>query len=273
MPLTTVEPHTALPPDRRPDRRADRPRRVPGRLAPARRARARDASSACRAPRCARRSSRSRSPARSRSASAPASSCAPTPHARRRARRDDGPGPFELLAARSLIEGEIAAAAARLVKRADLDALRATLDEMRDADDDAARRDARRPRVPPAHRRGDAQRRARARRRPRCGTSAAASCGRGSRAISTRPKLRARTLEDHAAIVDALGVRATRTPRATAMHRHLARVAREFQRRWDVDARRQHRRRERATAPAAMRPKRPERSRPRRQPDDGGLTR
>ena len=44
------------------------------------------------------------------------------------------------------------------------------------------------------------------------------------------PELRARTIEDHAAIVDALAAGDPDAARA-AMQRHLARVAREFQRR------------------------------------------
>ncbi|MBK6804748.1 MAG: FadR family transcriptional regulator [Betaproteobacteria bacterium] len=44
------------------------------------------------------------------------------------------------------------------------------------------------------------------------------------------PELRARTIEDHAAIVDALEAGDPDAARA-AMQRHLARVAREFQRR------------------------------------------
>lgn len=141
----------------------------------------------------------------------------------------DGPGPFELLSARSLIEGEIAATAARLVRRADLAALRATLDEMRDADADAARRDlADRSfhlRIAGATRNGALMHVVATlwdERRGELWT-------RIERHFHT-PELRARTLEDHAAIVDALAAGDPEAARA-AMHRHLARVAREFQRR------------------------------------------
>ena len=140
----------------------------------------------------------------------------------------DGPGPFELLAARSMIEGEIAASAARQVRRADLEALRATLDEMRAADDDATRRDladrAFHLRIAEATRNGALMHVVATlwdERRGELWT-------RIERHFHT-PALRARTLEDHAAIVDAL---ASADPEAarSAMHRHLARVALEFQR-------------------------------------------
>ena len=141
---------------------------------------------------------------------------------------DDGPGPFELLAARRMIEGEIAASAAKLAKRADLEALRATLDEMRDADDDSARRDA-----------ADREFHVRIAAITRNGALAqvvGALWDERRGELWTRiekhfhtPELRARTIEDHAAIVDALAAGDPDAARA-AMHRHLARVAREFQR-------------------------------------------
>ena len=142
---------------------------------------------------------------------------------------DDGPGPFELLAARRMIEGEIAASAAKLAKRPDLAALRATLDEMRDADDDFARRDA-----------ADREFHLRIAGITRNGALAhvvAALWDERRGELWTRiekhfhtPELRARTIEDHAAIVDALAEGDPDAARA-AMQRHLARVAREFQRR------------------------------------------
>ncbi|CAG0989467.1 Putative L-lactate dehydrogenase operon regulatory protein [Burkholderiales bacterium] len=147
---------------------------------------------------------------------------------------DDGPGPFELLAARRMIEGEIAAAAAKLVKRSDLAALRATLDAMRDADGDAARRDL-----------ADREFHVRIAEATRNGALAHVVDAlweqrRGE--LWTRieghfhtPELRLRTLEDHAAIVDALAAGDPVAARA-AMRRHLARVAREFQRRLEPGA-------------------------------------
>ena len=142
---------------------------------------------------------------------------------------DDGPGPFDLLAARRMIEGEIAAAAAKLAKRPDLKALRAMLDEMRDADDDFARRDT-----------ADREFHLRIAEITRNGALAhvvAALWEQRRGELWTRiekhfhtPELRARTIEDHAAIVDALEAGDPDAARA-AMQRHLARVAREFQRR------------------------------------------
>ena len=142
---------------------------------------------------------------------------------------DDGPGPFDLLAARRMIEGEIAAAAAKLAKRPDLKALRATLDEMRDADDDFARRDT-----------ADREFHLRIAEITRNGALAhvvAALWEQRRGELWTRiekhfhtPELRARTIEDHAAIVDALAAGDPDAARA-AMQRHLARVAREFPRR------------------------------------------
>lgn len=152
------------------------------------------------------------------------------PHAAGLPRQDDdGPGPFELLAARRMIEGEIAASAAKLAKRPDLAALRATLDEMRDADDDFVRRDA-----------ADREFHVRIAEITRNGALAhvVATLWEQRRGeLWTRiekhfhtPELRARTVEDHAAIVDALAAGDPDAARA-AMQRHLARVAREFQRR------------------------------------------
>ena len=46
-------------------------------------------------------------------------------------------------------------------------------------------------------------------------------------------KIREGTLVDHAAILDALALRDGDAARE-AMHKHLARVEREFQRQWDV---------------------------------------
>ena len=55
---------------------------------------------------------------------------------------DDGPGPFDLLAARAMIEGEIAALAARNARKADIAALREAIARMRAHADDAVERDA-----------------------------------------------------------------------------------------------------------------------------------
>jgi len=141
---------------------------------------------------------------------------------------DAGPGPFDLLSARSLIEGEIAHAAARTMKSGDIAALRATIDTMRGAGGDFARGD-------------DADRTFHLRIAEATRNSALVQvvadlwdARRGE--LWTRierhfqtPELRARTIVDHAAIVEALAAGDGDGAR-DAMHRHLARVAREFQR-------------------------------------------
>lgn len=145
---------------------------------------------------------------------------------------DEGPSPFELLAARQLIEGEIAALAARSAKKSDLAAMRATIDRMRLHADNFSKRDA-----------ADREFHVRI----------AAATGNGSLALVVEglwqqrrgklwsrieayfhtQKMREGVLLDHTAIIDALEQRDPDTARE-AMHRHLARVEREFQRQWDV---------------------------------------
>jgi DNA-binding FadR family transcriptional regulator len=143
---------------------------------------------------------------------------------------DGGASPFDLLAARALIEGEVAALAARRARHADLAALKATIDEMRSlaGEADFAGRDA-------------ADRAFHVRLAEASGNDALPAvvaglwdqrCGdlwtRTERHFHT-PALRAKTIDDHAAIVAALAARDPAAARA-AMQRHLARVAREFQR-------------------------------------------
>ena len=145
---------------------------------------------------------------------------------------DEGPSPFELLAARRLIEGEIAALAARSATKPDLAAMRTTIVRMREHADNFGKRDA-----------ADREFHVRL----------AAATGNGSLALvvegmwkQRRGKLWARieeyfhtrkiregTLLDHTAIIDAVEKHDAEGARA-AMHRHLARVEREFQRQWDV---------------------------------------
>lgn len=145
---------------------------------------------------------------------------------------DEGPSPFELLAARRLIEGEIAALAARAAKKADLAAMRGTVVRMREHADDFGKRDA-----------ADQEFHVRI----------AAATGNGSLALVVEGmwqqrrgklwsrieayfhnlKMRDAVLRDHTAIIDALEQRDPIGARE-AMHRHLARVEREFQRQWDV---------------------------------------
>jgi len=146
---------------------------------------------------------------------------------------DDAPGPFELLAARALIEGEIAAIAARSIRAPRLAALRETIARMRAHDDAAVVRDA-------ADRAFH--------------LTIAESTGNGALVLSVAtlwdmrqgdlwaateehfhtPALRAKTLADHQAIADALAAHDAQAARL-AMRRHLARVAREFQRRIDAE--------------------------------------
>lgn len=145
---------------------------------------------------------------------------------------DEGPSPFELLSARRLIEGEVAALAARTVRKDDIAMLRDTVVRMREHGDNFARRDA-----------ADREFHVRV----------AGATGNGSLALvvdgmwqqrrgklwsrieayfHTR-KMREGTLRDHNDIIDALERRDAEGARE-AMHKHLARVEREFQRQWDA---------------------------------------
>ena len=154
--------------------------------------------------------------------------CPRKPGAALPATADDPPGPFDLLAARQIIEGEIAALAARTIKRAEIESLRESMARMRASDADQVPRD-------------NADR--------DFHVAIAQATGNGAlRAVVNRlwdarshplwtrieahfhtPALRARTLEDHAAIVAALEAHDADAARI-AMHKHLARVIREFQR-------------------------------------------
>lgn len=144
---------------------------------------------------------------------------------------DDGPSPFEQLAARRLIEGEICAVAARTAKKADVAALRATVERMRDKVEDSAKRDA-----------ADREFHVRIAAATRNGSLALVVEGlwkqrRGKlwSRIETyfhTKKIRDATLVDHAAIIDAIEARDADGARA-AMHRHLGRIEREFARNWD----------------------------------------
>jgi DNA-binding FadR family transcriptional regulator len=144
----------------------------------------------------------------------------------------DGPGPFDLLAARELIEGEAVALAATRIDDDALARLRATIETMRRSDDELATRAA-----------ADRE----------FHTLIAEASGNGAypllvgalwdqrrgglwARIETHfhtPALRARTLDDHAAILAALEQRDAAAARA-AMVGHLQHVACEFQRRWDA---------------------------------------
>ena len=140
---------------------------------------------------------------------------------------DKGPGPFELLNARMLIEGEIAAQAARAAKPEDLEALRRTLVRMKDHIEDFAIRE-------------ESDRdfhlgMAKATRNSSLElvveglwNQRAELWGRIQLHFHT-PALARRTVHDHAAILAALVAQDPEAARA-AMHRHLERVIREFQR-------------------------------------------
>jgi GntR family transcriptional regulator, uxu operon transcriptional repressor len=144
----------------------------------------------------------------------------------------EGQGPFELLRARWLIEGEIAVEAARNATADDLDVVRSAVAEMQ---------------------RHQRQRRAQesADRDFHIGIAKAAHNGalvsvvqnlwdQGRGAIWKRmehhfqtPELRAATLRDHRAILEALDARDGRRAR-TAMRQHIARVDHEFSRGWEM---------------------------------------
>ena len=144
---------------------------------------------------------------------------------------DAGPGPFELLSARAVIEGETAALAARTRSAEDIRVLRAAIERMREHEDDFVRRDA-------------ADREFHERIAASTGNGALAwvvaslweqrggELWKRTEAHFHTPALRAKTLVDHCAIVDAIEARDAAGARR-AMRRHLSRVAREFQRRID----------------------------------------
>ncbi len=144
---------------------------------------------------------------------------------------DDGPGPFDLLAARSLIEGEIAALAAQRIDAAAISALQETIARMRAHGESAPERDA-------------ADRSFHVAIAVASGNEALAytvehlwDLRRGELWAKTEEHfhtraLREKTLADHEAIVTALAAHDARGAR-NAMRRHLSRVAQEFQRRID----------------------------------------
>jgi GntR family uxuAB operon transcriptional repressor len=147
---------------------------------------------------------------------------------------DEGPGPFELLAARRLIEGEIAALAARRIRKAEIEALKETIVRMRSHGDDFEQRDA----ADRAFHVAIAE----ATRNSSFALVVEGLWEQRSGELWTKieehfhtPTLREKTLSDHATIVAALAARDSDAARA-AMHRHLARVEREFQRKWDAIA-------------------------------------
>ncbi len=176
-----------------------------------------------------------------------AASLSPRPLVRPAAAEDAGPGPFELLQARSLIEGEIAALAAATAAQPELDYLRECVARMAAHIDDFAVREAsdRDFHLGIARATGNSslelvveglwQQRAEL-------------WGRLQQHFHT-PELARKTIRDHSAILSAIAARDPESAR-TAMHRHLARVVREFQRGLEGRARAPRRR---MPAPAAAR--------------------
>jgi len=147
---------------------------------------------------------------------------------------DAGPGPFELLDARKLIEGEIAALAAKNGKADDFDALQRSVESMEAHVDDFATRES-------------VDRDFHLRIAQATGNSSlelvvqglwnqrAELWGRLQQHFHTAD-LASQTIRDNAAITRAIAARDPAAARA-AMHRHITRVAREFQRGVDVVAR------------------------------------
>ena len=140
---------------------------------------------------------------------------------------DKGPGPFELLSARKLVEGEIAALAASNAKPDDVAALKAAVARMTEHIDDFAVRET-----------SDRD----------FHLGIAKATGNGSLELvveglwNQRAELWGRmqqhfhtealarqTIRDHAAILAAVAAHDAEAARA-AMHRHIGRVVREFQR-------------------------------------------
>ena len=148
-----------------------------------------------------------------------------------RASVDTGPGPFELLDARKLIEGEIAALAAKSGTADDFEALAQSVEKLERLTDDFAAREA-------------VDRDFHLRIAKATGNSSlelvveglwnqrAELWGRLQQHFHTRD-LALLTIRDHAAIAKAIAARDADGAR-NAMHRHITRVAREFQRGIDV---------------------------------------
>jgi GntR family uxuAB operon transcriptional repressor len=148
--------------------------------------------------------------------------------------QDGGPGPFDLLNARKLVEGEIAARAAKHATAADVDALRACLERMdANVDNFAIREEADRDfhfRIAKATGNGSLELVVEGMWEQR-----AELWGRLQKHFHTRELAQA-TVRDHAAIVKAIAAHDADGARS-AMHRHMARVVKEFQRGLDDAAR------------------------------------
>ena len=149
------------------------------------------------------------------------------PEGSSRASGDAGPGPFDLLAARKLVEGEVAALAATKATDEDAVALRQSVERMAAQLDDFAAREAEdrdfHLRLAKATGNGSLELVVEG-----LWDQRAELWGRLQQHFHTRG-LAERTIRDHAAIAAAVAAHNAEGARA-AMHRHLGRVAREFQR-------------------------------------------
>ena len=147
---------------------------------------------------------------------------------------DAGPGPFELLNARKLVEGEIAALAAKKATEGDIDNLKSCVDRMEaNIDDFAVREEADHDfhlGLAKATGNGSLELVVEGLWEQR-----AELWGRMQKHFHTRD-LAQKTVRDHAAIVRAIAARDADAARA-AMHRHMTRVVKEFQRGLDDAAR------------------------------------
>jgi len=140
---------------------------------------------------------------------------------------DKGPGPFELLSARTLVEGEVAALAAAHATGEDLEALGQSISRMTThVDDFVIREESDREfhlGVAKATGNGSLELVVEG-----LWNQRAELWGRMQQHFHTEALAR-RTIHDHAAILAAISAGNPEAAR-TAMHRHLARVVREFQR-------------------------------------------
>ena len=140
---------------------------------------------------------------------------------------DKGPGPFELLGARTLVEGEIAAVAAQTATPDDLAAIKDAIDRMvASVDDFTAREETDRDfHLAVAKATGNSSLELVV---EGLWNQRAELWGRMQQHFHTDALAR-QTIRDHAAILAAIKAGKPDAARA-AMHRHIGRVAREFQR-------------------------------------------
>lgn len=152
---------------------------------------------------------------------------------------DEGEGPFELLRARAIVEGETAALAARNATGEEIAEVRAAVEELRRSHTSGVRSESADRSFHLAIAQG-------AHNGPL--TSVVQLLwdqGRGTvwrqmeKHFST-PALRTATVRDHRAILEAIEARQPQKARK-AMHQHLARVNREFSRGWAHSKRQPHR--------------------------------